>query len=462
MNLNNSYINIQNMNCIFITVFNNENYIKLLYILLESLYIYGNINDDIEILIYTSSHFMDIIKQSHLYSTNIQFEINDNYNNINLACKSRLDFFTLKSSIKYNKILYLDTDIIVKDDISKIFNLIELDVIYGVNEGFINCNTNYWGNNLFGDESNNYEDKTAFSSGILLFNNCEKIANLFEKIREHMNTDINNHFYDQPYIVYNAFKYNLYENKKMERYCVNNDYNTDSDKIIHHFAGNPGNYEFKVDRMLSFLQNLKDNTINENIVKTKDYINNNLLPIIIKSNENLEGNIFMAHNTTNYTDVFKNKTKNISSLVLNKQIKQVMEIGFNSGFSTLLMLITNPTITITCFDLGQHKYTLPCYEHIKKTFGDRVNIIVGDSTLTLPYVKGLFDLIHIDGGHSDEVARNDIEHSYRLSKNGTILIMDDYDFPNLKKLWDESIVIYSLKDLHISIYDSPHHNIKYV
>ena len=101
----------------------------------------------------------------------------------------------------------------------------------------------------------------------------------------------------------------------------------------------------------------------------------------------------MSHHTTNYTDVFLNKTKNISNLVLNKNIKNVMEIGFNSGFSTLLMLISNPNICISCFDLGEHKYTIPCYEKLKETFGDRINITIGDSTKTLQNVNNTYDLI---------------------------------------------------------------------
>jgi hypothetical protein len=40
--------------------------------------------------------------------------------------------------------------------------------------------------------------------------------------------------------------------------------------------------------------------------------------------------------------------------------------------------------------------------------------------------------------------------------------MDDYDFPNLHKLWDSYIVKYNLKKLNINTYDTPHHDIKYV
>jgi predicted O-methyltransferase YrrM len=77
-------------------------------------------------------------------------------------------------------------------------------------------------------------------------------------------------------------------------------------------------------------------------------------------------------------------------------------------------------------------------------------------------VNDTYDVIHIDGGHSTEVATSDIVHSYRLSKQGTILIMDDYDFGNLHHLWDSYIIKYNLKKLHIHVYESPHHDIKYV
>ena len=452
------------MNCIFCCVFNQEKYVDMFYLLLESIFIYGNLDENTNILVYTSTLFMNIIKRSHLFNSDkIKFEINDTYDDIDKACKSRLDLFNLHSITNYNKILYLDTDILVKDDINKVFNVCEEDILYVLEEGEINSNYDYWGKSLFGDEINNYNDKTAFTSGILLFNNCEKIKDLFVKINE----DIINrpfHFscFDQPYIVYNAFKYNLYNNNVLKSLVVNNGNNIHSDKVIHHFSGGPGVYQHKIDAMTIFLNSIKDFTINNNINKAKEYINNELVPIIHKCGELLEGNIFMLHHTTEYSNIYLNKSKNISNLVLTKNIKNVMEIGFNSGFSTLLMLLTNPNINITCFDLGEHKYTIPCYEKIKETFGERINIIIGDSTKTLKNATDVYDLIHIDGGHSTEVAESDIINSYRLSKQGTILIMDDYDFTNLHNLWDSYIIKYNLKPLDINIYNSPHHDIKYV
>lgn len=452
------------MNCIFICVFSQEKYVDMFYLLLESIFIYGNLDDNTNILVYTSTAFMNMIKQSHLFNDEkVKFEINDTYYTIDKSCKARLDLFNLSSIKNYDKILYLDTDILVKDDIRKVFDVCKEDILYVLEEGQIDNDNDYWGKYLFGDEMYNYEDKKAFTSGILLFNNCTTINFLFDKINE----DIISRPYhfvccDQPYIIYNAFKYNLYNNQILKSLVVNGDNNIYSDKVIHHFPGGPGIYQHKIDIMTTFLNRIKDFTIINNINKAKQYINNYLLPIISNCGELLEGNIFMLHHTTTYTDIFINKAKNISNLVLNKNIINVMEIGFNSGFSALLMLFTNPNIYIKCFDLGEHKYTMPCYEKLKETFGERISIIIGDSTKTLQNINDIYDLIHIDGGHSTEVANSDIINSYRLSKQGTILIMDDYDFNNLHHLWDSYIIKYKLKSLHINVYNSQHHDIKYV
>jgi predicted O-methyltransferase YrrM len=450
------------MNCIFCCIFNQDKYVDMFFLLLESIFIYGNLQNNTNILVYTSTLLMDKIKRSHLFNNEIiKFEINDTYDHIDKACKARLDLFNLPSITNYNKILYLDTDILIKDDINKVFDVCKEDILYVLEEGDIDSDRDFWGKSLFGDEINNYNDKTAFSSGILLFNNCKKIKDLFIKINEDI---IKRHhwFHDQPHIVYNAFKYNLYNNKILKTFAANNDNYIFSDKVIHHFPGSPGVYEHKIDAMKLFLNNIKDITIINNINKAKAYIDTYLLPIINNCGELLEGNIFMVHHTINYTDMFLNKSKNISNMVLNKNIKKVMEIGFNSGFSTLLMLLSNPNINITCFDLGEHKYVIPCYEKLKETFGNRINIIIGDSTKTLQNVNDIYDLIHIDGGHTTEVASSDIINTYRLSKKGTIIIMDDYDFPNLHNLWDSYIIKYNLKNLDINVYNSPHHDIKYV
>jgi len=192
--------------------------------------------------------------------------------------------------------------------------------------------------------------------------------------------------------------------------------------------------------------------------ETKKYIDEKLLPIIKETGELLEGNIFMSHKTFYYTPRFINKIKNINTF--SKNAKNILEIGFNSGFSTLLMLLSNPNSKITCLDIGVHKYTLPCYNKLKEDFGDRVNLIIGDSMETILTLTDKYDLIHIDGGHTIKVATSDIDKSMLLTEKNTIVIMDDYDIPTIKKVWDKAVVKYNLKSIDYA--ETKYHDIKIV
>lgn len=249
-----------NKNCIFCCVFNQVKYVEMFYLLLESLIRYG-IKDHTEVFIYTSTRFMNLIKNK-FPQVKLQFEINDTYTSIDSACKARLDLFDLESTKKYDKILYLDTDIIVKSDLRPVFDLCVNDVLYVLEEGAIDDPHDYWGKTLFGNELEKYKkNESAFTSGILLFNNCKKIKKLFEKINEDIIKRPHQFLcYDQPYIVYNAFKYNLYE-KKLAPVAVNNDHNIYSNKVIHHFPGGPGVYQHKIIYMSNFLNKLKNHSI---------------------------------------------------------------------------------------------------------------------------------------------------------------------------------------------------------
>ena len=251
------------MNCIFICLFNNPNYINMLFLLLESIQLYGQLNNDsVEILIYTSTKFMNIIKLCPypIIEQLTKFEINDNYKTVEKACKARLDLFDLLVATKYNKILYLDTDIIVKGDLKTVFDLCLKDQLYALEEGSIDSDNDFWGKTLFQNAGDLevYTNKTAFSSGIMLFNNCEKMKDLFYCIKEDIiKRPFKFYCHDQPYIVYNAFKYGLYDNQALKPFAVNNDHDIRSNKTIHHFPGDPGMHQNKLKHMFVFLIGLK-------------------------------------------------------------------------------------------------------------------------------------------------------------------------------------------------------------
>lgn len=236
-------------------MFVQEKYVDMFFLLLESLHLYGNVG---AIVVYTSTPFMNKMKQNPL-GANLLFEINDTYDDIPKAAKARLDFFYLKSASKFDKVLYLDTDIVVKGDVQRVFRVCQEDVLYVLEEGKLTDPDGiYGGKTLFGDELGKYADATAFTSGILLFRNGPTIKNLFDRILEDMLARPANLLcMDQPYIVYNAFKYNLYNNQILKTYAVNNDANVYSSKVIHHFPGGIGNYKPKLETMTQFLNELK-------------------------------------------------------------------------------------------------------------------------------------------------------------------------------------------------------------
>jgi hypothetical protein len=249
-------------NLIYICIFKNEDYIELLYLLLESIWVFGNLSDNTHILIYTSTEFSNKIKASIWFTfytdSRLLFMINDTYNTIETACSSRLDLFNFPITEKYNRILYLDTDILVKSDLNPIFDLIEEDVLYALEEGRIDTYTggwDYWGNQLFKEDINKYEDKSAFSSGILLFNNCDIIRTLFMNIRTHMQIEKPPYIcYDQPYIVYGAKTMGIMNNKTLNEWAVINDLNIYGNKTLIHFAGGVGIHIHKYINMMQYLK----------------------------------------------------------------------------------------------------------------------------------------------------------------------------------------------------------------
>jgi predicted O-methyltransferase YrrM len=202
--------------------------------------------------------------------------------------------------------------------------------------------------------------------------------------------------------------------------------------------------------------------IEKNIKETKNFINEHLLPIINSTGEKLEGNIFMLHETTTYTNAFFDKQVNFILASSKQNVNNVLEIGFNAGFSALLMLISNPNLKITCVDICSHKYTLLCFNKMKEIFGDRINILCGSSVDVLPRLIGnQYDMIHIDGCHLVNIAEIDIKNSLKLCKSGTILIMDDTDNIELLKVWLKYSFSYKLISFYRGNFvDTKFHNIK--
>jgi len=121
--------------------------------------------------------------------------------------------------------------------------------------------------------------------------------------------------------------------------------------------------------------------------------------------------------------------KSLVSYAESRKALRICEIGFNAGMSSYAFLQTNPEVTVTSFDIGDHPYIKAAKEHIDEMFPGRHTLIIGDSTITVPEfareVAEKFDLIFIDGGHTFAVAMTDIINMKELAHKDTAVIMDD-------------------------------------
>lgn len=171
--------------------------------------------------------------------------------------------------------------------------------------------------------------------------------------------------------------------------------------------------------------------------------------------ERVEGNLICDINPRNFTIQYNiHKIKNLQYLSKNK--KKIIEIGVNACHSLLLMLIVNPDAEYLLFDLNVHKYTKPTIEYIKNEFPNtKIEIIYGNSTETIkkyildnPSQLNSYDLIHLDGGHTEDIFSQDYYNSKKLIKDNGVIIFDDYDLNNIKnfinrKIKEKEIVEYN-------------------
>ena len=104
------------------------------------------------------------------------------------------------------------------------------------------------------------------------------------------------------------------------------------------------------------------------------------------------------------------------------------------------MLLINPDAEYLLFDLNNHKYTEKTIEYIKKEFPNtKINIIYGNSIETInryildnPDQLNSYELIHLDGGHTEDIFSEDYNNSKKLITDNGVIIFDDYNMNDIK------------------------------
>jgi lipopolysaccharide biosynthesis glycosyltransferase len=197
-----------------------------------------------------------------------ELNLNLNYYTLNITTLfdsgcARLNIFKYDQINRYDKILYLDTDILINSDIYKLLNIdISPDKIYALEEG--NIGNEFWGSMFF--DFNIYNmNSPAFTSGALYFRNSDSMKNLFHCIQMHIDDHVNKkqlpipYCLDQPFIIYNSFISNRYDNQLMKNFMENNPQQVNDNKVIYHFPGCPGWFASKNEKMTHFWEKMKPN-----------------------------------------------------------------------------------------------------------------------------------------------------------------------------------------------------------
>ena len=119
------------------------------------------------------------------------------------------------------------------------------------------------------------------------------------------------------------------------------------------------------------------------------------------------------------------------------KIKNILEFGFNTGWSSYIMLELFKKAKITSIEIYKFSEAIKGVSIIKNTFQSRFEIIWEDSQILykkileniirLPFNN--YDTAFIDGGHYPEIVDNDIKLSKLVGiKN---FIFDDGECPNI-------------------------------
>lgn len=190
-----------------------------------------------------------------------------NYLSMQEATCARLSVFEYEYINNYDKILYLDTDIILQNDLSSIFNCEIEDKIYALPEGTIEHE--YHGGWFF-DWKVIDKDTPGLNSGILLFKNSNTVRTIFTYIRSHisemkMNNATMPACQDQPFINYHCIKNGNQDTQLLTKYaliyCIDPPPppSEPTSIVACHFVWPIGNAEHKRNRMVNHVAHILNN-----------------------------------------------------------------------------------------------------------------------------------------------------------------------------------------------------------
>jgi precorrin-6B methylase 2 len=147
-----------------------------------------------------------------------------------------------------------------------------------------------------------------------------------------------------------------------------------------------------------------------------------------KHGDRFEGNIFNFPEQQEYL-----------SKAVNDDVKTILEIGFNAGHSSVLMLDACSAVKVTSFDIGSSVVWVG-KKYIDTVYPGKHQLIVGNSNKMIPLFQceKKYDLLFIDGSPEYSFVLNDLINCKRLSDKYTKIVLNGTS-ESINKAWNKMI-----------------------
>ena len=425
------------MNLIYMCVFHNSNYINLLKLLINSISVKGNINKQTtDILIITSPEFQPLLqKELESFDLPLLYHILDLHTLMESSC-CKLKIFQYPEIEKYQKLLYLDTDVLINSDINVLFNIsISSEKLHALEEKTIGGK--HWGAQFF-DFTKFNKNTPAFSAGVFYFMNSLSMKDLFQSTNLHIERYLNKNkpipiCLDQPFLVHNSFIQKKYNNQFMKKYLENNPSEVSVDKIIYHFPGGPGNYVSKWNKMNAFWSKMNGEL--QNLDKIQDTLETHSELCMLGKKYFVDKSPFFGNHT--YTPEYHKLLKD-----LRNTIEGVLEIGI--GNIPLMRGLTNSS------------YKPGASLRMWQDYFPKANIFGCDILKNVLFSEERIKTFQAD--QSNEQSLHNLISSIDMSLD---LIIDDgshiqsHMITSFKTLWKiiKPTGLYIIEDIHISFFE---------
>lgn len=146
---------------------------------------------------------------------------------------------------------------------------------------------------------------------------------------------------------------------------------------------------------------------------------------VLKNLVEIEENPYSEEQISDVKRILDNYSKNNNTII--------MELGFNAGKMTEVLLNHSQTISIVSMDAGLADYPKIAKSNIDKTFPNRHFLVYGDTRVVLPsYIEKTklikFDVIFIDGSRGEDLVKQEIDNCRKIVHKDSIIILDNILF----------------------------------